>query len=62
MKVLRHGKYKIQWGDVVIYSEAVVDCEEVLQAKAVMKAKQQPMIILTYFQFLGEISKYFISA
>jgi len=26
-----------------------------------MKAHQQPMIILSYFQFLGEISKYFIS-
>jgi UDP-N-acetylmuramate-alanine ligase len=26
-----------------------------------MKAKKQPMIILNYFEFLGEISKYFIS-
>jgi len=59
--IIWHGKYVVQLWDVVIYSEATVECSEVLEAKAIMKAHQQPMIILSYFQFLGEISKYFIS-
>jgi len=45
----------------VIYSESAAQSDEVLEARAVMKAKKYPMIILNYFQFLGEISKYFVS-
>ena len=59
--IIGHGKHKIQLGDVVIYSEAVAECEEVLEARKIMKANQKVMVILNYFQFLWEISKYFIS-
>lgn len=57
--IIGHGKYKVQLGDVVIYSEATAECEEVLEARKIMKANKKVMIILSYFQFLGEISKYF---
>jgi len=57
--IIGHGKYKVQLGDVVIYSEATAECEEVLEARKVMKANKKVMVILNYFQFLGEISKYF---
>ncbi len=59
--IIGHGKYKVQLGDVVIYSEAVAECEEVLEARKIMKANKKVMVILNYFQFLGEISKYFTS-
>jgi len=57
--IIGHGKHKIHLWDVVIYSEATAECEEVLEARKIMKANKKVMIILNYFQFLGEISKYF---
>jgi len=57
--IIGHGKHKVQLGDVVVYSEAVAECEEVLEARKIMKANKKVMVILNYFQFLGEISKYF---
>ncbi|MFA6256332.1 MAG: cyanophycin synthetase [Candidatus Absconditabacterales bacterium] len=57
--IIGHGKYKVHLGDVVIYSEAVAECEEVLEARNIMKASKKVMVILNYFQFLGEVSKYF---
>jgi hypothetical protein len=36
----------------VIYSAATDASDEVLQARALMKAKKMPMIILDYFEFL----------
>lgn len=57
--IIWHGIYKIQLGDVVIYSEATAESPEVLEARALMKANKKVMVILNYFQFLGEISKYF---
>jgi len=57
--IIGHGTYKVQLGDVVIYSEATAECEEVLEARKIMKANKKVMVILNYFQFLGEISKYF---
>jgi len=59
--IIGHGKYKIQLGDVVLYSEAVAECEEVIEARKIMKTNKKVMIILNYFQFLGEVSKYFTS-
>jgi len=59
--IIGHGKYKVQLGDVIIYSEAVAECEEVLEARKIMKANRKVMVILNYFQFLGELSKYFTS-
>lgn len=46
---------------MVIYSEAVAECEEVIEARKVMKTSKRVMVILNYFQFLGELSKYFTS-
>lgn len=57
--IIGHGKYKVQLGDIVIYSEATAECEEVLEARNIMKTNKKVMVILNYFQFLGEISKYF---
>ena len=55
-----YGIYEIQAGDVVIYSDACPTVPEVLSAKAVhatwVKGVQLPY---SYFQFLGQISKYF---
>lgn len=59
--IIGHGKYKIQYWDVIIYSEAVAECIEVLEAREIKKTKRKVMVILNYFQFLGEISKYFTS-
>jgi UDP-N-acetylmuramate--alanine ligase len=59
--IIGHGKYKVLRWDIIIYSAAVAESPEVLEARAVMKAKKQPMIILDYFEFLWEVSKNFIS-
>jgi len=59
--IIGHGKYKVQLGDIVLYSEAAAECEEVLEARKIMKANRKVIVILNYFQFLGEISKYFTS-
>ena len=59
--IIGHGKYKVQLWDVVIYSEAVAECEEVREARKIMKANRKVMVILNYFQFLGEVSKHFTS-
>lgn len=59
--IIGHGKYKVLWWDIIIYSEATRESVEVLEARAFMKAKKQPMIILNYFEFLWEVSKNFIS-
>lgn len=57
--IIGHGKYKVQFWDAIIYSEATADSEEVLEARKLRKDKRKIMVILNYFQFLGEISKYF---
>lgn len=59
--IIGHGKYKVLRWDIIIYSAAVAESPEVLEARAVMKAKKMPMIILNYFEFLWEVSKNFIS-
>ena len=59
--IIGHGKYKVLRWDIIIYSAAVDQSPEVLEARAVMKAKKMPMIILDYFEFLWEVSKNFIS-
>ncbi len=54
------GEYKVQVGDVVIYSDAITQAPEVLAARDIyeqdIKWAQAPY---SYFQFLGEISKHF---
>ncbi|MCF7834975.1 hypothetical protein K9M48_02875 [Candidatus Gracilibacteria bacterium] len=57
--IIGHGKYKVDLNDIVIYSEAVHDCVEIQEAKKLFKEKGKIFRSRNYFQFLGEISKYF---
>lgn len=54
-----HGNYKVQEGDTIIYSEAAVSSPEVIQAKKLTNDYHKTTVVMNYFQFLGEISKYF---
>jgi UDP-N-acetylmuramate--alanine ligase len=55
-----HGEILPQWWDVVIYSAAAEHAPEVVHAKTVAHlSNKKPSLILSYFGFLGEISKYF---
>lgn len=56
-----HGKITINPGDAVIYSAAAVDSPEVKQAHALAKSYTKGMLVANYFEFLGELSKYFVS-
>lgn len=56
-----HGKITIHPGDAVIYSAAAVDSPEVKQAKEIASSYSKGMLVANYFEFLGEISKYFVS-
>lgn len=59
--IIGHGKYEPKIDDAFIYSEATVDSPEVTKARALSKEQKKIMLIMNYFQFLGEISKYFIT-
>lgn len=54
-----HGKYQVTPGETVIYSVAAEQSPEVQQALSFVPDYAQWMLVLNYFQFLGEISKYF---
>lgn len=57
--IIWHGQYEPKIDDAVIYSEAVVNSPEVNKARALISEHKKMMLIMNYFQFLGEISKYF---
>ncbi len=57
--IIWHWKYTVNLDDIIIYSEAVIDCIEILEAKKLFKKKQKVLRLRNYFQFLWEISKYF---
>ena len=57
--IIGHGQYEPKIDDAVIYSEAAVNSVEVVSAKKLIHEHQHMMLIMNYFQFLGEISKYF---
>lgn len=59
--IIWHGKYIPTKEDIVIYSEATVNSVEVQTAKARPNDTKRANFTMNYFQFLGEISKYFIS-
>lgn len=59
--IIWHGKYKIHEWDAVIYSEAVAESIEVIEAKNIVKSYSKAMLVMNYFQFLWEISKYFVT-
>ena len=54
-----HWKYEVKEDDIVIYSEAVKDSPEVQKAFKLKKENHLPLKIWNYFEFLGELSKYF---
>ncbi len=57
--IIGHWKYQPKIDDAIIYSEAAVNSPEVTWARAIISQEQKIMLIMNYFQFLGEISKYF---
>ncbi len=64
--IIWHGKYEVQPHDWVIYSVAAVDSIEVQQMKKYIENAVQsetkvktPKMLMSYFQFLWEVSKYF---
>lgn len=58
--ITTHGELLPQAGDVVIYSAAADQAPEVVHArKEAHHNPKRPTLILNYFGFLGEISKYF---
>lgn len=59
--IIGHGKYVPQAEDSIIYSEATANCIEIQQLKEKARSANKIPLILNYFQFLWEISKYFIS-
>jgi UDP-N-acetylmuramate--alanine ligase len=60
--IIGHGLYQPKSDDVLIYSEAAAQSPEVIAARNLISQDQKMMLIMNYFQFLGEISKYFITA
>lgn len=59
--IIWHGKYKVHEWDAVIYSEATAESQEVIEAKNIAKSYSKAMLVMNYFQFLWEISKYFVT-
>lgn len=57
--IIGHGKYEVNIKDAIIYSEAVANSVEVLESRKLITKHQLMMFRMNYFQFLGEISKYF---
>jgi len=57
--IIGHGKYTPTIEDAIIYSEAVAESIEIQTARNLVIEHKKMMLIMNYFQFLGEISKYF---
>jgi len=57
--VIWHWKYDVGVDDAVIYSEATVNSVEVEKAKSFLFDGKKNRFVMNYFEFLGEISKYF---
>ncbi|HRX64167.1 MAG TPA: Mur ligase family protein [Candidatus Absconditabacterales bacterium] len=57
--IIGKDKYTPEITDHVIYSEACANSTEVLQAKSFHRRPKEQRFIGNYFDFLGEISKYF---
>lgn len=61
IQIFKHWKYQIKADDAVIYSAATKESPEVLNAFEIKKSEHKPLLIWDYFQFLGEMTKYFKS-
>jgi len=57
--IIWHWNYQPKIDDSIIYSEAAVNSPEVIWARELISQHQKIILIMNYFQFLGEISKYF---
>lgn len=57
--IIGHGNYQPKIDDAIIYSEAAVNSPEVIWARELISQEQKMILIMNYFQFLGELSKYF---
>ncbi len=57
--IIWKDKYIPKITDHIIYSEACFNSTEVLQAKSFKRRAKEQRFIWNYFDFLGEISKYF---
>ncbi|MDD3263217.1 MAG: Mur ligase family protein [Candidatus Absconditabacteria bacterium] len=57
--IIGHGNYQPKIDDAIIYSEAAVNSPEVIGARELISQEQKMILIMNYFQFLGELSKYF---
>jgi UDP-N-acetylmuramate-alanine ligase len=61
IQIFKHWKYQIKPDDAVIYSAATKWSPEVLKAFELKKSEHKSLLIWDYFQFLGEMTKYFKS-
>lgn len=60
--IIGHGQYTWDAQDIVIYSAAAHESPEVLFAlQHRQDDHKHPWLVLNYFEFLGELSKYFIT-
>ncbi|MDR0282956.1 MAG: hypothetical protein LBI53_06870 [Candidatus Peribacteria bacterium] len=59
VKNLFHGEYQVKTQDIVIYSSAAKESVEVQEALRLKQETHAPLLIRDYFEFLGEMSKYF---
>ncbi|GHV21538.1 hypothetical protein FACS1894176_06490 [Bacteroidia bacterium] len=59
IQIFPHGKYQVNPEDAVIYSSATEGSPEVQEAKRLKKEEHTPLLLWDYFEFLGEMSKYF---
>ncbi len=57
--IIGHGNYQPKADDILIYSEATKESPEVQSAFQLKKEQHFPLKIRNYFEFLGEITKYF---
>lgn len=58
--IIGEGKYQIKSTDFVIYSDALLKHPDLIKAKeAAENNPRKARYPMSYFQFLGEISKYF---
>ncbi|MBS8121566.1 glutamate ligase domain-containing protein [Candidatus Vampirococcus lugosii] len=57
--IIGHGKYEIQKEDIVIYSDAAENTKEVIDSKNMEFDFKKYHKNYSYFEFLGEISKFY---
>jgi len=59
VSIFSHGEYQVKAQDIVIYSSAAKESTEVQEALRLKQETHAPLLIREYFEFLGEMSKYF---